>query len=192
MDATKTAAAATKTPKTMKDAVAECVAAKIIAVSAGAYVKKEILTRRIKQFMKVKGYALEGEEGDVVGLLREALGVAAPPPEDDGRILPYPGPEGTLQKGPWILGLAIPDEDDYGAKLATLVRFARTNLRSDTAACIVYNDFCKCFDVYCMTHRIERFKPTARMLRELCARLNCVVDVKDKVKRIYGLDFMET
>lgn len=109
----------------------------------------------------------------------------------------YPGPNGSIQKSTWVKGITLVADDLFGAQLAVLCEFlnpTRQVFKYDTTLYMKYTDFMKCLDAFCLQKRVPGFKPSARLLKEVCVRYNMALEsngVREGVKGkwLLGVNF---
>lgn len=182
------------TPKKLNEAVASFLASPKVTKGTDAYCRVDAFVKGFKDFCKESKIAPDSELN--VDLISTLTGVSVE--KDVYRA--YPGKNGALQKASWVKGVSVVADDNHGAHLSILLDFAKTaKVTYDTEKFMKYGDFLKCFEGFCLERRHTYFKPSARLLKDMCTRMNCALDTTGvrkyreeeatKGKWLLGVDF---
>lgn len=156
---------------------------------AASFCKFDSFVKHLKDYCKEKNLALE--EPVTLDMVYAATGLTIE--RDTYRA--FPGKRGNIHKSTWLVGLAIVADEAYATQLETMCEFLDGNtFVFDTSKYVKFADFLTCFDGFRLRKRIASFKPSARLLKDICVRYNLALEssgVREGVKGKYllGLDF---
>lgn len=190
-------AASSKTapPKTvaLAQALKDFCASDKVRVDPEAFCKYDSLVKHFRDYCKEKNISPDAKDAMSVDALYAATGSHVE--RDTYRA--YPGKHGTIHKSTWILGFSIVADEVFSGQLDILCDFlsgSRGVFAFDTGRYMKYSDFLTCLDGYRLQRRFTAFKPSARLLKEICVRYNLALEsngIRDGVKGKYllGIDF---
>lgn len=191
--ATTTKEAPVLTPRKLNDVVKDFMASAKVAKDPNAFCRADALIRAFKDYCKESKVSTDELTLDHLTTLP---GVTV----EKDTYLAYPGPNGSIQKSTWAKGVSVVADNQFGADLTTLLAFLdQAKLTYDTSLFMKYSEFLKVFEAYCLTHRKTFFKPSGRVIKEICTRKNLAVDASgvrkygdeepSKGKWLLGVDF---
>jgi len=176
----------------LSTALGSFVASERIVRDSTAYCKFDSFVKHFKDFCLKTNVAPLDNEAVTPQTLFDATGLTV----ERDTYKAYPGPHGTLQKAAWVTGMSIVADDLHGEQLSLLCDFLnqRNVFVYDVTKYMKYPDFLKCLDAYCLQKRTKNFKPSARLLKDICVRFNVALEttgIHDGVKGKYllGMDF---
>jgi hypothetical protein len=181
----------------LNDIVNDFMASTRVRKAPDAYCRADAFIKAFKDFCKDEKTNPDIEESRcTVDYLTTLSGVTI----ERDTYLPYPGKNGALQKNAWVKGLSIVADDLHGEQLSVLLGFVKqAKLVFDTSIFMKYQDFLKVFEAFCLENRHAFFKPSARLVKEICIRFNLALDASGvrkyrddepmKSKWLLGADF---
>jgi hypothetical protein len=172
----------------MGDALQKFVASDRIRKDPEGFCKYEAFVKHFKDFCLKTSIVPADNAAVTPEAVYEATGLTA----ERDVYKAYPGKNGAIQKGSWILGVCIQADETHGALLSLLSDFLGQPgvFAFRTDAYMKYQDFVKCLDAYCLQKRAQGFKPNAKLLKDVCVRYNMALEtngVRDGVKGKYLL-----
>lgn len=181
---------ATPIEQTLKDFFASAK----IRKDPSAFCKYDSFVKHFKDYCKEKQVTITDPANLTLDVIYATTGLTV----ERDTYRPYPGRCGAIHKSTWLMGAAIVADEDYAAQLECLCDFLdpkRGAFAFDTKKYMKYNDFIKCLDGYRLQHRIASFKPSAKLLKDVCVRYNLALESNGvhedvKTKWLLGLDFV--
>lgn len=182
------------TPKKLGDATKDFLASSKLSKGADSFCRVDAFVKAFKDYCKESKIQPDNEM--TIDYLSTLSGVSV----EKDVYKAYPGKNGALQKASWVKGVSVVSDDIHGANLTVLLNFAHSaKVTYDTSRFMKYGDFLKCFEAFCLENRHTYFKPSARLLKDLCTRMNLALDTTGvrkyrdeeaaKGKWLLGVDF---
>ena len=161
-----------------------------------AFCKCDSFAKHFKDYLKEKQISLSDLQTNPTTFLDAVYAATGLTIERD-TYRSYPGRCGAIHKSTWLVGAAIVADEDYAVQLEFMCDFLdpkRGVFSFDTKKYMKYNDFLKCLDGYRLQRRVNSFKPSAKLLKDVCIRYNLALEsngIHDDVKTkwLLGLDF---
>jgi hypothetical protein len=186
----------TATVQTLEQTLKDFFQSAKIRKDPSAVCKCDSFVKHFKDYLKEKQITLADPLMNPATLLDSIYAATGLTIERD-TYRPYPGRCGAIHKSTWLTGAAIVADEDYAAQLEFMCDFLdpkRGVFSYDTKKYMKYADFLKCLDGYRLQRRIASFKPSARLLKDVCIRYNLALEssgVHDEIKTkwLLGLDF---
>lgn len=163
-----------------------------------AVCKADSFVKAFKDYCKENTITLANPDEVTLDAIYQATGLTVE--RDTYRA--YPGKNGSIHKSTWLVGASLVADDVHGLQLEVLNEFLdakRGVFYFDTSVFMKYADFLKCLEAYCLQKRVSFFKPSARVLKEMCMRFNMALETAGvrayggadavKGKWLLGVDF---